>query len=142
MVFVDCLRAVAELARANRAFVSLPEGDLAAIVRHCEGEALSTGESPSERKLVERVAFIIPALARRLPWRADCMVQAMAAQRWLRRAGIASTMTIGVRKDVRDGFGAHAWLMVGDVIVTGGDISSYVVIETQTAQAERLTTGQ
>jgi hypothetical protein len=89
--------------------------------------------------IVERVAFAIPAIALRVPWRSDCMVQAMAAQNWLARYKIPSTMTIGVRKDVPSalgpsglgpsGFGAHAWLAVGDFLVTGGDISGYVAIE-------------
>jgi hypothetical protein len=68
-------------------------------------------------------------MARRVPWRSDCMVQAMAAQRWLASSNIPSTMTIGVRKDAPEGFGAHAWLQVGDAMVTGGDFSSYVAIE-------------
>lgn len=61
------------------------------------------------------------------------MVQAMAAQSWLTRYGIASTMTIGVRKDAPEGFGAHAWLSAEDVLVTGGDISGYVEIDVRSA---------
>ena len=76
--------------------------------------------------LVDRVAYVIPRVAARLPWRADCLVQAMAAQRWLSRAGIATSLTLGVPKDRRPAFEAHAWLSAGGRIVTGGDVSDYV----------------
>lgn len=76
--------------------------------------------------LVERVAYVIPRVAARLPWRADCLIQAMAAERWLASAGIATVLTLGVPKDKRPEFEAHAWLSAGGRIVTGGDVSGYV----------------
>lgn len=76
--------------------------------------------------LVERVAFVVPRVAARLPWRADCLVQALAAQRWLNREGIATQMTLGVPREKPTTFEAHAWLSAGDRIVTGGDVSGYV----------------
>ena len=82
--------------------------------------------SPRHAALVERVAFVIPRVAARLPWRADCMVQAIAAGRWLGRHGIATTLTLGVPRDRPAEFEAHAWLTAGSRIVTGGDISGYV----------------
>ena len=60
----------------------------------------------------------------RVPWRSDCVVQALAARRWLARGGVDSDVCIGVRNDAQ-GFQAHAWLKVGERIVTGGDVSSY-----------------
>jgi hypothetical protein len=80
----------------------------------------------SQYALIERVAFVIPRVAARLPWRADCLVQALAAEHWLKRAGILTTLTLGVPKDKSTTFEAHAWLSAGDRIVTGGDISGYV----------------
>ena len=79
-----------------------------------------------QQMLAERVAFVIPRVAARLPWRADCLVQALAAQRWLGREGIATTLTLGVPKDKSAIFEAHAWLTAGERIVTGGDVSGYV----------------
>ena len=79
--------------------------------------------------LVERVAFVIPRVAARLPWRADCLVQAIAAERWLGRHGVATTLTLGVPRDRPADFEAHAWLSAGTWIVTGGDISGYVPLE-------------
>ena len=48
----------------------------------------------------------------------------LLALSWLARAAVPSDVCIGVRKD-EQGFQAHAWLKVGEQIVTGGDISSY-----------------
>lgn len=80
----------------------------------------------SQAALVERVAFVVPRVASRLPWRADCLVQALAAQRWLGRHGVTTTLTLGVPSDKPADFEAHAWLTAGDRIVTGGDVSGYV----------------
>ena len=85
--------------------------------------------SPEQERLVERVAHVIPRVAGRLPWRADCLVQATAAKRWLCASGIASTIHFGVPKEKQPAFEAHAWLTVGTIIVTGGDISGYIPLE-------------
>ena len=77
-------------------------------------------------ELVERVAFAIPRAGRRLPWRADCLVQALAAQRWLGRHGVDTQIIVGVPKPMPSDFEAHAWLKAGGRVVTGGDISGYV----------------
>jgi len=82
--------------------------------------------TPNQAALVERVAFAIPRVAVRLPWRADCLVQALAARRWLGRHGVATSLTLGVLRDKPADFEAHAWLTAGDHIVTGGDISGYL----------------
>lgn len=99
--------------------------------RHAQASiAASTGNAteldPCQTALVERVAFVIPRVAARLPWRADCLVQALAARRWLDRGGVATTLTFGVPRNKPAEFEAHAWLSVGAEIVTGGDISGYV----------------
>jgi hypothetical protein len=80
--------------------------------------------------MAARVAFAIPRVAARLPWRADCFIQAMAAQHWLRSKGITSELTIGTRKDSHGTFQAHAWLTCNDKIITGGDIRGYVPLVT------------
>ena len=133
IVVIDCLRATIELACANRKFRKLPPGQLVDHVREPNRESTVRGNPPLDTRLVERIAYAVPAVALRVPWRSDCMVQAMAAQSWLGRYGIASTMTIGVRKHAPEGFGAHAWLSAGDILVTGGDISGYVEIDVRSA---------
>ena len=142
IVVIDCLRATIELACANRKFRKLPPGQLVDHVREPNRESTVRGNPPLDTRLVERIAYAVPAVALRVPWRSDCMVQAMAAQSWLGRYGIASTMTIGVRKDAPEGFGAHAWLSAGDILVTGGDISAYVAIEVPSSTLDAGTTSK
>ena len=71
------------------------------------------------------MAYIVPRVAARLPWRADCLVQALAAQRWLRGAGIMTNIHVGVPNQRPATFEAHAWLTAGELVVTGGDIAKY-----------------
>ena len=92
----------------------------------CDAPVQTISLNHRQAALIERVAYVIPRIAARLPWRTDCLVQALAAKRWLGRNGIMTTMTLGVPKDQRSAFAAHAWLVAGDRIVTGGDISAYV----------------
>jgi hypothetical protein len=120
-VWRDVLIATWELARANVAFRRTPSGELPLLANDAgQNQALSA----PQQSLLERVAYAVPIMGLRVPWRADCVVQALAARRWLARGGIVSSLCIGVRND-EQGFHAHAWLKVGDRIVTGGDISNY-----------------
>lgn len=80
---------------------------------------------PRQDGLIQRVTFVIPRVAQRLPWRADCLVQALAGQHWLRHAGINSHIMLGVPLAPIDRFEAHAWLVAGDRVVTGGDVRDY-----------------
>ncbi len=73
----------------------------------------------------DRVAFTIPRVARRVPWRADCLVQALAGQHWLRIEGVASEITVGTARTPDGGFEAHAWLHRDGRVILGGDISRY-----------------
>ena len=116
LLVADLVRAAVELAVAR-----VRKADRAAV-------AFDGGSA----HLVERVAYAIPRVAARLPWRADCLVQAMAARRWLSAHGIASTIHYGVPRHKAERFEAHAWLTAGDRLVTGGDISGFVPLERQT----------
>lgn len=72
-----------------------------------------------------RIAFVIPRLALRLPWRADCLVQALAGQTMLLRRGVASTIAVGTARQSDGSFEAHAWLVCGDAVILGGDIARF-----------------
>ncbi len=69
---------------------------------------------------VKRVSWAITLAARYVPWRSDCLIQVMAADRWLRRHGLCADFHLGVAKDVDGGLKAHAWLRYGGLTVTGG----------------------
>ena len=127
-VWLDLLRASIELALARRRLGSLAPKQLLIEARQL-GQASQTPPADAEA-IAARVAFAIPRVAARVPWRADCFVQAMAAQRWLQRRGIASSLSIGTRKSPSGDFKAHAWLTCADLPITGGDSSSYVALVT------------
>jgi len=82
------------------------------------------GETPSpisevERRLALRVSWAVQSVALNLPLGFVCLPQAIAAKWMLRRRGLASTLYLGLRKGEGLKLGAHAWLRVGDKILTG-----------------------
>ncbi|KQX17781.1 MULTISPECIES: lasso peptide biosynthesis B2 protein [unclassified Sphingomonas] len=66
------------------------------------------------RSIAARVAW----LSRRLPLDVMCLQRALAALLMLRRRGIRTVIRFGVRR-LDDSIGAHAWLMLGDVVLLG-----------------------
>ncbi len=123
------IRAIFELARGRQAFAKsapaafLRENERLATVARPPASAL-----PGDDLLVRQVGYMIPRMARRVPWRADCLVQSLAAQRWLASAGIASVLKIGAERPDGAGFNAHSWLAYGDMVVTGGEVDGYEVL--------------
>ena len=87
--------------------------------------AISSGRKNRDEH-VERVRVAIVRASSRLPWRSDCLVQALAARSWLHRLGVETSLCIGVPEEQRERFEAHAWLMHGKTVITGGDISAYI----------------
>jgi hypothetical protein len=90
-------------------------------------------ESPEEEGAVvddlPRVSWAVQAVSRRTPWESRCLVQAVAAQRMLRRRGIGSTLYLGVAKAGQTELEAHAWLRSGRVYLVGGqDRQRYKVV--------------
>ena len=81
-----------------------------------------------EEKVCGHIGFVIPRLALRLPWRADCLVQALAGQRMLLRRGIAGRISVGTTKHSDGTFEAHAWLARDGAVILGGDISRFTLL--------------
>ena len=75
--------------------------------------------------IAETIAFVIPRVAARVPWRADCLIQAIAAQHWLAQKGLAGRIVVGVDHEGEGQLLAHAWLRLGERIITGGSIARY-----------------
>jgi hypothetical protein len=118
------LRGLIELVRARLAFDRLEAREILARNAAVAGAAKTAPESV-DPTLAARIGYILPRLADRLPWRSDCVIQAMAAQTWLAAHGLASEIQIGVERPDNAPFGAHAWLVHGGKVVTGGDIDRY-----------------
>jgi hypothetical protein len=107
------LRAAWELALARR---QLGQVDARTLT--------SNGNAAACQQDLDRIAFAIRAMGARVPWRSDCLVQALAAQHWLATVGVGSTIHLGVKAS-DEPLDAHAWLKVGERVVLGGDIADY-----------------
>jgi len=86
------------------------------------------------------VGWSIQGAARRVPWRSDCLIQAMAAAQWLRRHGLKPAFHLGVAKADEGDLTAHAWLSLhGEVIVGGAEsaIEHFVPILTPAHEIRR-----
>lgn len=120
-------RAALELARARLALRRIGAAQVHAMKREGAAAALT----PACARRVAQVRWAIPRVAARLPWRGDCLVQALAARAWLEGEGIATSLELGAAVDPAQGFAAHAWLRAGDEAVTGGDSGDYAAFSSR-----------
>lgn len=74
---------------------------------------------------VKRLSWAIAVASSHVPWRSDCLIQAIAARRWLRRYGLSGDFYLGVAKDPKQGLKAHAWLCLDDLTITGGNYAPF-----------------
>ncbi|WP_177236388.1 lasso peptide biosynthesis B2 protein [Albimonas pacifica] len=106
--------------RAQRLYRALPASELLrrlrAPARARAADAAAAGFGPGDG---ERMRVALARIGRRLPGRADCMVQSLAARMWLDRRGVPFAFRLGMRRGPA-GLGAHAWIEVGGRVVTGG----------------------
>ena len=82
-------------------------------------------ESPDEVEQTDyikakRMASIINIVAPKTPWESKCLVQALTAQKMLKKQGVSTTLYLGVKKDNNNQMIAHAWTRCGNYFVTGG----------------------
>lgn len=122
-----CVRGLIELIRARWAFGRL---EARTILARNQQVAAAPRTAPDRTipALAARIGYVIPRISARLPWRSDCLIQAMAAQNWLAAHGLTSEIQIGVERPEDGQFGAHAWLVHDGAAVTGGDIGRYDVL--------------
>ena len=77
---------------------------------------------------VQKLAWAVTVASRWVP-KATCLTQALALQNLLSRSGYQSKLEIGVTKDHKTGFEAHAWVVWENHIVIGGpQIARYTVV--------------
>lgn len=119
-------RAMIELLRARIELTRLAPQKLLAL--NAQTKALCSGinhKKDQHDSALERITFLLPRIARCIPWRSDCLVQALAAQRWLAAYGIASEIEIGVQRDADSAFRAHAWVIQNGKVVLGGETREF-----------------
>jgi len=116
------IEATALLGTARAAVLLFPYRRIMGVVGQRMGETASP--NAAQRASIGNVAWGIHKVSPRTPWKSNCLAQALAAQVMLARRGVGSTLHLGVaRESIRDGedkLEAHAWLTVGETIVTGG----------------------
>ena len=122
------LRGIWELARARFGLSTIGPRDIEQLNRAVHAGAAGFRPAADKSDAIARVGFIITFVARYLPWRSDCLPQALAARRWLLGKGIATEIRIGVERPEDGDFGAHAWLVHGETVVTGGEIGKFAVL--------------
>jgi hypothetical protein len=95
---------------------------------------------PTEKRRLREVCRIRRALlacSRRVPWRANCFEQGLAAQLMLRRRGIPSVLYYGAALDNQRRLSAHVWVCDQEMDVVGGKFASrYAVLATFPSQLE------
>ncbi len=120
------VRGMVELVQARLAFAKL---DMRALDQRNGKAALARQEQPqpsSKRaETIARIGYILPRLSARLPWRSDCLIQAIAGQNWLSQLGIPSVIELGVKREEANGLNSHAWLLCGGQIVLGSSKELY-----------------
>ena len=115
------VRGIFELVRARIVFARIGMKDIQARNAQLPGEPDPQNAAP----LLGWIAYTIPRVAHRMPFRADCLVQALAAQSWLAAEGIGSAIVIGAERPDDKPFAAHAWLTCGHSVITGGETGRY-----------------
>jgi hypothetical protein len=88
------------------------------------GEEPATGEhlsvTPAQVAHARATGTMVARMARRVWFKPVCLPQAMAARWLLARRGTPSRVVFGSRRNPDDrALLLHAWLMVGDEVVTG-----------------------
>ena len=122
------LRATLELALARLVLHRTKPADVLrrnALSTRAAAAAGSAMPDEAAARRCDEVASVISAMALRVPWRADCLVQALAGQRWLLKDRIESKIVIGTAKKQDGAFEAHAWLLQGANVILGGDITRF-----------------
>lgn len=90
----------------------------ATLLRQDAGDS-ARREGASAKRNARRVRWAVTCAADRSPFRLECLARALAGRAMLRRRRVPSSLRLGARKGDASGLNAHAWLLVGDVFVTG-----------------------
>lgn len=89
--------------------------------RHMDSPYSKTTEQKkaSTRHLISRA---ITTMSRHMPFQCACLAQAVACKQMLRIRNISGTVFLGLApRNHKHGLCAHAWLLSGDQILTGGE---------------------
>ncbi len=95
-----------------------------------------SGTTGDPEELVRRVRWAVQAWAPRVPWRALCFEQGLAAHLMLRRRGVDSVLYYGASPNLDGRLAAHVWVLYRGANVIGAESASqFAVLATFPAQA-------
>lgn len=77
----------------------------------------------ARQALTGRVRWAVVAVAGRVPWRALCFEQGLAAHWMLRRRSVPTTLHYGVAGSVAAGLEGHVWVRDGDQPIVGCELA-------------------
>ena len=123
--------AVAYLLYARLALLVIPFPRLAQRFGRFTAPSLAVARdaaTPAMAAVARTVGRAIRRSARRVPFEAVCLPQAIAAQAMLRRRGVPSVMHFGVNANPGQAFEAHAWLDAAGVEVSGYPLGQHTEI--------------
>lgn len=117
--------AALELARARFALARIPAKEIIAELQ----DRTAPASRPEATGDVAAISWAVRTAAAGVPWRSDCLVQSLAASRWLKREGVMPEFRLGVTSSADGSLRAHAWLELDGVVLTGGeDVADYAVL--------------
>lgn len=70
-------------------------------------------------KTIIDVRWAIRIACRSTPWKSNCFVQSLTAQKMLRKRKLPYTVYFGIHKDSEKNMKAHSWTRCGKEFVTG-----------------------
>ena len=118
---VILLRAWGVLIMARAALVLLPFS----LVRSLVTDKKTASTHREKTASADDLAWAVTAASRFVPG-GTCLVQAVALQYLLQRAGHPALMHIGVNKDEARGLKAHAWVESrGRILIGGSNLRDY-----------------
>lgn len=89
-----------------------------ATVRRLGRIADGSRASATDRDVVARTAWAVATAAEHIPFEVGCLAEAIVGDVLLRRAGLDSTITLGVRKTPNGDLEAHGWVELdGDAVI-------------------------
>lgn len=87
-----------------------------------------TAQAPQREDDAADIGRIVERVAARMPVRVRCLQEAIAVRMMLVRRGFSPVVHLGLNRAAEaDGeatrrLSAHAWVVVGDTVVTGGEV--------------------
>ena len=113
-------RAATALLRARLMLASSSPKLVMARLQAHNGPPGNEHAAEADRAWLRDAAWAIQGMAPRLPWRTDCLVRVLAAERLVRRRGLVPRINFQAGRDAAGRFEAHAWLQCGGIAISGG----------------------